>query len=81
MIHEMSHYVYKCMMLERSSAISNSAAHDISHNLDVYQVLVLTHSVWGTKLSLHLPSCQMLIALMEEQCAAQSHRSCAQVPV
>ena len=39
------------MMFERSSTISNSAAHDISHN-----VLVLTHSVWGTKMSLNLPS-------------------------
>ena len=36
-------------------------------------------SVWDIKLSLFLPSSQMLIALMKEQCAAQSHRSLDQV--
>ena len=69
------------MMLDRSSTISKSVAHDISHNVLInYKVLVLTPSVWGAKLSLHLPSSQMLMALRVEPYATQSHRSWAQVP-
>lgn len=34
MIHEIS--LYKCMMLERPLTISNFAAHDISHNICIW---------------------------------------------
>ena len=54
----------RCTMLERSS----------------YFKFALTHAVWGTKLSLHLITAQMLVPLMVEQCAAHFHRSWAQVP-
>ena len=70
----------KSVLLERSSHISNSPSHDILYNtLLLYKVFALTHSMWATKLSLHLNISHMLIALMVEQCAAQSHRSWAQV--
>ena len=65
-------------MLEKSSHISNSSAHEIRY---FYVVFSLTHSMWGTKLSLLLITSQMLITLIVEQCAAQSHSSWAQVPV
>ena len=76
MIHEMSHlYIVRY--------ISNSTAHDISTNVLIYMyvrnVLDLIHRVWGAKLSLHLPSSSKDVDGSDgtEQCAAQSHRSCA----
>ena len=74
-------HIYKCMTLERSSHISNSEPRDVSYSYISYNyIFVLTHSVWGTELSLHLITSQMLIGLIEEQCVVQFHRSGAQVP-
>ena len=64
------------LTLERSLLILNS---QIRHDTTCAYVLVITSSVWGIKLSLLLPRSQILIALMKEQCAAQSHRSLVQV--
>ena len=64
-------HIHKCMTLERLLLILNS---QILHDITCSYVFVLINCVWDTKLRLNLPISQMLIALVVEQCAPQSHR-------